>query len=421
MSSGGTTTSTTNTDPWSAQQPYLQSVFDQAQKAYNLYGANPASSVAGFTPYQQAAFSQTADAAGGTPGQNIAGLNNSATGFNQDLLSGSYLSGNPTNASLNNIVAGGNPVSQSLAQLGTGQGLANNAYSAFASGNMLNNPYMQQTAAALTDPIVRAYQTATAPQTSSAFEAAGRYGSGAMMNAQSQNEQNLATQLGNTLSPLYSNMYQTNLGNMLQGAQGLSSNILGGSTNSLNSVLSALGQQGGNYTSGVNQMIQGLSQAPGTAGMNQNAIANLGNAGAQGQTLNQSILNAPNNLANQLANLIRGNYGSTGTSTEPYFTNTGAGILGGSLLGSQLGTNTGIGSGTGAALGGLLSLLQSDRRVKTDIEPVGKLDNGLTVYRYRYKSGGPMHLGVMADEAKVVRPQAVANINGLDYVDYGAL
>lgn len=61
----------------------------------------------------------------------------------------------------------------------------------------------------------------------------------------------------------------------------------------------------------------------------------------------------------------------------------------------------------------------SDRRLKTEIEPVGKLDNGLTVYRYRYKAGGPFQIGLMADEVAEVHPTAVERMpNGFDAVHY---
>ena len=60
----------------------------------------------------------------------------------------------------------------------------------------------------------------------------------------------------------------------------------------------------------------------------------------------------------------------------------------------------------------------SDIRVKTDISRVGTLDNGLPVYAYRYKSGGPMELGVMAQEVAEVNPGAVAEIGGILHVNY---
>ena len=66
----------------------------------------------------------------------------------------------------------------------------------------------------------------------------------------------------------------------------------------------------------------------------------------------------------------------------------------------------------------------SDRRLKTNIQAVGVLDDGLKVYSYRYKSGGPVHIGVMADEVAVLRPQAYIKGgagDGFDAVDYSKL
>ncbi|WP_420959366.1 tail fiber domain-containing protein [Brucella sp. IR073] len=78
---------------------------------------------------------------------------------------------------------------------------------------------------------------------------------------------------------------------------------------------------------------------------------------------------------------------------------------------------------TGGILGGLFGLgnsliMASDRRVKTDIERVGTLDNGLPVYLYRYKAGGPPHIGVMAQDVEEVRPEAVVEVDGVKHVDY---
>jgi hypothetical protein len=62
--------------------------------------------------------------------------------------------------------------------------------------------------------------------------------------------------------------------------------------------------------------------------------------------------------------------------------------------------------------------LFSDRRLKTDISRVGALDNGLPVYAYRYIDGGPVHIGVMADEVQAVKPEAVADVGGFLAVNY---
>ena len=80
-----------------------------------------------------------------------------------------------------------------------------------------------------------------------------------------------------------------------------------------------------------------------------------------------------------------------------------------------------------AMMGGLFGLagtlggaaIKSDRRLKTDIERVGTLDNGLPVYSYRYKDGGPVHIGLMADEVRTIHPEAVTTTpDGFDAVFY---
>ena len=80
----------------------------------------------------------------------------------------------------------------------------------------------------------------------------------------------------------------------------------------------------------------------------------------------------------------------------------------------------------GLGLSGIVnpSTTTSDRRLKTDIQPIGMLDDGLKVYSYRYKSGGPVQIGVMADEVAVLRPQAYIKGgagDGFDAVDYSKL
>ena len=49
--------------------------------------------------------------------------------------------------------------------------------------------------------------------------------------------------------------------------------------------------------------------------------------------------------------------------------------------------------------------------------------NGLKVYKYRYKDGGPIHIGVMAQDVKKVKPDAVVEkVDGKhDAVDYSKL
>lgn len=58
----------------------------------------------------------------------------------------------------------------------------------------------------------------------------------------------------------------------------------------------------------------------------------------------------------------------------------------------------------------------SDRRLKTDIEHLGQTAGGTPVYSYRYIWGGPVHIGVMAQD---VPHAAVEHESGYLMVDYG--
>ena len=71
------------------------------------------------------------------------------------------------------------------------------------------------------------------------------------------------------------------------------------------------------------------------------------------------------------------------------------------------------------SVGSILATFFSDRRLKTAIRKVGKLANGLSLYRFRYIWGGPEHVGLMSDEVRRVRPEAVTvHPSGFDMVNY---
>lgn len=90
-----------------------------------------------------------------------------------------------------------------------------------ASGRFLNsNPYLNSMYDSAADAVRRQYQTATAPQVDSVFERAqGRYGSGALANARSQNEQNLGSTLSNLASDIYGSNYARERANQLGAAE----------------------------------------------------------------------------------------------------------------------------------------------------------------------------------------------------------
>jgi len=63
----------------------------------------------------------------------------------------------------------------------------------------------------------------------------------------------------------------------------------------------------------------------------------------------------------------------------------------------------------------------SDRRLKRNIQKIGQLENGLNVYTFNYIWDSTLTVGVMADEVRKVKPEAVININGFDLVDYSEI
>jgi len=71
-----------------------------------------------------------------------------------------------------------------------------------------------------------------------------------------------------------------------------------------------------------------------------------------------------------------------------------------------------------AAIGAFLS----DERVKRDITPVAKLENGLQLYRYRYAWSDTLYVGVLAQEVLKVAPSAVSRgADGYLRVNYARL
>lgn len=77
-----------------------------------------------------------------------------------------------------------------------------------------------------------------------------------------------------------------------------------------------------------------------------------------------------------------------------------------------------LGFGANLLAPGAGSIL-SDRRVKTDIKKVGKTNDGQNIYQYRYKSGGPIQMGLMAQEVERKKPEAVSEVDGVKSVNYG--
>lgn len=306
-------TSTTNNDPWAGQQPYLSSGFATAKNWLNG-GAQPGvSSYTGPTPQQIEAqyMPQIADATHNMSWDSVSSL--------EQQMAKKMAMARSAGASPSSQVGPGFTPAELQAQgnvIGMANSGANGMYPAsarsltgFMNGDMLNsNPYLDKMANAADNSIVRNYQTAVAPGVDSALARFGRYGSGAMENAKSQAQQDLAEQLGNTNAGIYGQAYQQGMQNMLQA--------------------SALAPQAANL--GL-----GLAQAENTVGATQR--------------------NLPINNLKDYMSLIQGNYGGTTTQSTPYYTNPYAGAAGGALAGYEMaGGSKNPYAGYGALAGGLM-------------------------------------------------------------------
>ena len=83
-----------------------------------------------------------------------------------------------------------------------------------------------------------------------------------------------------------------------------------------------------------------------------------------------------------------------------------------------------IAMGTGALSGSTTTTTQpqslfSDERLKENVEPVGELNDGQTIYRYNYKGDPRTQIGLIAQDVERSHPEAVGESEGYRTVDYG--
>lgn len=468
---GGGTTTVQKSDPWSGVQPYLiggsttdpttgqvtgstAGIFPEAQRLYQGQG---------FSPQMQSLADSQRSLVAGRAGQadGVFGLSNQV---NQGAFDPAYqrvasIAGAPTVSGQQ--IAGADRVnSQSVDPMAAFRSMGG----ANPTGS-INQMLSGQVNTSALDPVVNNamrrmgenFNEQVMPGIGQAASAAGQYGGSRQGIAEGLAQKGLAYSMGDMASNMYNNAFNTAQSNMygtannmaglgLSNAQGNANrDLTAQTTNSANQLASqqfnanmaqqenmfnasnAMNAQQFNANLGLSNNTQAAANAAQLLGNRQAAIGltQTGNS-MQDQNYQQQmgLLDAPNQYnwqnLNRYASIIQpgSGIGGSSTTTAPSNTNSGASLLGGAMAGAQLGGLLGVGSGWGA-LGG--ALLMSDRRTKTDIEAVGKLDNGLTVYRYRYKAGGPLMLGVMADEVNGVKPGAVVNVGGIDYVNYGEL
>jgi len=166
------------------------------------------------------------------------------------------------------------------------------------------------------------------------------------------------------------------------------------------------------YNQAQNRALQSGSLYPSIMAAPLSMYGAMGDVGARRRAMTQRGMDAdmaryqynatmPQQALANYISAIQGNYGSQSYQTSP----------GPSAL-SQIGQAVGI-AGTLAGM--------SDARVKENIVPEGTKWKGLNVYTYNYIGDSTPRRGVMAQEVEGIYPDAVGEVHGIKYVDYGAI
>jgi hypothetical protein len=293
----------------------------------------------------------------------------------------------------------------------------------YASGQYVQsgNPYL--------DAVIAKNDAATMARINSNFSSAGRYGSPAQAGtaAGAISAADNATRMG---------QYNTDVQNQLSAIQGLGN---------IGQAKAGIGQQG------VGNINSYLSALPTVAQGNLFAGNTIQSIGGQNMDYAQRVIDAANqdpwtkaqNLA-QISGGLGSQFGTSNTSGMSYGQGTTTkkedpGVFGDILAGVGAAANVaGMASGNpmafasfgqkasdlfspptfqgsfGSPFGGL-----SDIRAKEDVKELARLDNGLKLYSFSYKQGGPPQIGFMAQEVEGLYPEAVwTGDDGLKRINY---
>ena len=121
------------------------------------------------------------------------------------------------------------------------------------------------------------------------------------------------------------------------------------------------------------------------------------NNSAQTNYINQLLLALQNSISgyNNMMNQYNVQYGADNRIAQNKYLNNQAQYQAGNDF-----LNSAINSAANA-------FMASDARLKENLKPVGKLNNGLTVYCFNFKGSNTSQIGLIAQEVKEVVPQAV--------------
>lgn len=228
------------------------------------------------------------------------------------------------------------------------------------------NPYLNSMVDQAQQSVARNYNLFTKPQTESAMVNSGSFGNSGLLQMQQEQQRQASEQMGNIATQMYGQAYDQDRA----------------------------------------RQMQALGMAPTYGNQAYQDAAQLLNSGALQQANKQQGLDF--------------NYQQFAEGREqPYKNLQAMGLPFGANMGSSTSTKSGgTDWGSLAASAAMMVLMGSDRRMKEDVKRVGKTDDGTPIYTYRYKSGGPVQMGVMAQELEKKNPGAVHNVGGLLAVDY---
>ena len=253
-----------------------------------------------------------------------------------------------------------------------------------ANGSQLNlasNPYFQGAISYAQQPVIQAFNSQVLPGITGSFEGAGR---------------------------------TPESGNLAGGAVGLATDAL---TRNIAGAATTAGNQA--FLQGEQNQLTADGLYPQLQNAQYQNIGAMEQAGQAQDAYDQALTDA---------NVARYNYNQT---AEPNYIANIAQLLQAIYPGAQTtgnssasGYSTQASNGFGAQLNvpfvsDSQSSKSSDRRLKTDIRPVGKLHDGQTVYSYRFRGNPRTEIGLLAQEVEKRRPEAVSrHLSGFKMVDY---
>lgn len=378
MNTTSTKTSDTSTSPWSVQAPYLSQAFTDAKGTQDAANANTytGQQVAQFTPDQLATFQKMIGYGGSTAGADTSqavGTNTANLGYN--ALSEAF-------KGLQGFTPGG----------GTQSNI--DAATAYA-----NNPATDGMIDAAMRDSRRSVSEQVLPQLARSNAINGNTMSNRNAISQGIVERGLADKTADVSANIRGQQFQQGLQLAEQNSQSNNNLIL----DALKSAASAGGSAIG---TGVNAIGSGIDQMKG--------LFDIANQGGAGQ---QSAIQAA--IEDEKGQMEYAN-DEAWKNLQNYF-----GVVGAANWGGQSNTKETSTPSTWSTIASGLGMAHafmklSDRRMKTDIEPMGQAPNGLPVYSYRYRDAphAPAEYGFMAQDVEKVMPEAVKEIDGVKYVDY---